>query len=323
MNGHVKRSLGIGALFMSFVLSACVQSPVRETASETIKPASTQIPAVTGTGSAVISDSIDASKEATQTLAFDAETEHKRWLAAKQSDQQQNEQFANIVGEMVSIPPGCYLMGSTDEASFANERPVHQVCLRTFKLGKTEVTFSQYDRFAKATGRELPNDEGWGRGNRPVININWQDAKAFAQWASEQTGLVLRLPSEAEWEYAARAGSTTKYSWGDSINCDQARYGYWDCNSRSTMPVGSYQANAFGIFDMHGNVWEFIEDCWHNNYQGAPTDGSARSQPQCYYRVVRGGSWNDSPGARRAAFRNRSAAVYRFNFLGFRLAQDL
>ena len=164
-------------------------------------------------------------------------------------------------------------------------------------MGRYEVTFAEYDRFVSATGRESPDDRGWGRGRRPVINVNQADAKAYATWLSAQTGKTYRLPSEAEWEYAARARTRTRYSWGDSIGCDQARYGRreggecsdsWD----GTVPVGSFEPNAFGLYDMHGNVWEWVADCWHDNYEDAPTDGSAWTTGCDSARaVLRGGSW--------------------------------
>lgn len=316
MCGKANRWLIPVVLLSALLLNACVQRPVKN-------PTGTSTTTAAATRLETLPQPANVEQNTTAITAIQQQIQQQQWLAAKAAQTQQNQVYAPITGEMITIAPGCFSMGSSDAASFANERPVHQVCLPAFRLGRTEVTFSQYDRFARATGRELPNDEGWGRQDHPVINISWEDARAFTRWASKQTGLTLRLPSEAEWEYAARAGSTTKYTWGDSIHCDQARYGYWDCNSRSTKPVGSYPGNAFGLFDMHGNVWEFVEDCWNDSYFGAPVDGSAWLQGDCSYRVVRGGSWNDSPGARRAAFRGKSAPSYRFNFLGFRLAQDL
>ena len=193
-------------------------------------------------------------------------------------------------------------------------------------MGRYEVTFADYDRFAEATSRTKPSDEGWGRGSRPVINVSWNDAKAYATWLSAQTGKTYRLPSESEWEYAARAGTRTRYSWGNDIgvnraNCDGCG-SEWD--NRRTAPVGSFAANGFGLFDMHGNVWEWVEDCGHNNYQGAPMDGSAWTNACALSSaVVRGGSWYSNPRGLRSAIRFRFAPSYRYSFFGFRLVQDL
>jgi formylglycine-generating enzyme required for sulfatase activity len=194
------------------------------------------------------------------------------------------------------------------------------------------VTFAEYDRFAEATGREKPDDEGWGRGRRPVINVSWEDARDYAQWLAEQTDRPYRLPSEAEWEYAARAGTRTAYWWGGELresgtvraNCDGCGSA-WD--NRRTAPVGSFAANPFGLHDSAGNVWEWVEDCWHDNYEGAPSDGSAwqeaKKSGECALRVLRSGAWNFVPERLRSAFRDGFVVINRVNGFGFRLAQDL
>ena len=178
--------------------------------------------------------------------------------------------------EMVVIPAGSFLMGCLSGSCYRNE-PVHSVRIASFEMSKYEVTFEEYDAFTDTTGRERTDDEGWGRGRRPVINVSWHDAVAYTQWLSSQTGKNYRLPSEAEWEYAARAGSTTRYSWGNDIgrnraNCDGCG-SQWD--DRQTAPVGSFRDNRWGLHDMHGNVEEWVQDCWNRSYRGAPTDGSA------------------------------------------------
>ena len=145
------------------------------------------------------------------------------------------------------------------------------------------MTFEEYDEFAAATGRGLSGDEGWGRGHRPVINVSWDDAQAYVAWLSQRTGKPYRLPSEAEWEYACRAGTTTPFYFGPTISTDQANYhgnytygsGQEGVYRKQTVPVGSFPANAFGLHDMHGNVWEWCADVWHDSYEGAPVDGSA------------------------------------------------
>ena len=224
---------------------------------------------------------------------------------------------------MVVVPCGSFSMGSTEET---NEQLVHVVSIAaSFALAKYEVSFAEYEAFAKATGRSEPSDSGWGRGERPVINVSWDDATAYAAWLSQQTGKTYRLPTEAEWEYAARAGSTTKYPWGDEVglnnaNCDGCG-SPWD--NKQTAPVGSFAANAFGLHDMHGNVWEWVQDCYHSSYEGAPADGAAREQCDSSSRVLRGGSWDFNPAWVRSAFRGGRTASYTGYGGGFRLAQDL
>jgi len=233
--------------------------------------------------------------------------------------------------ELVVIRAGSFRMGSNDGDS--DEKPPHEVTIsQAFALGRTEVTFEEYDRFCAATGRSKPADEGWGRGTRPVINVSWEDAQAYARWLSEQTGETYRLPSEAEWEYAARAGTTTAYWWGDQASREYANYGTdaglggfaqrrdrWEY----TAPVGPFQTNDFGLHDMHGNVWEWVEDCWNDSYQGAPTDGSAWKQGECQRRVLRGGSWSNYPRYLRSANRVRVNSGLRSIYYGFRVARTL
>ena len=173
-------------------------------------------------------------------------------------------------------------------------------------------------------GGYRPDDEGWGRGNRPVIHVSWEDAQLFLAWLNGKTSGGYRLPSEAEWEYAVRAGSKTKYSWGDAIGSNRANCAgcgsRWD--NKKTAPVGSFPANAWGLHDMHGNVMEWVEDCWNDSYEGAPTDGSVWMDGECSRRVIRGGSWNSLPRFLRSALRYRYTRADRSNFWGFRLAQD-
>ena len=216
--------------------------------------------------------------------------------------------------EMVTVPPGQFIMGSND--AWYNEKPVHTVSIKSFTMGKYNVTFKEYDEFCDATGRSKPKDEGWGRGNRPVINVNWNDAKAYCQWLSDQTGKEYRLPSEAEWEYACRAGSTGKYCFGDDENQLENYAWYLDNSGKKTHPVGEKKPNQFGLYDMHGNVWEWCEDGWHDSYKGAPTDGSIWSSGSGL-RVLRGGSWFNPSGV-RSAYRFRDFLYFRGN-VGFRL----
>ncbi|MGH8567938.1 MAG: formylglycine-generating enzyme family protein, partial [Gammaproteobacteria bacterium] len=209
-----------------------------------------------------------------------------------------------------------------------DEHPPHAVTIEPFAIGRYEVTFEEYDRFAKDTNRKLPDDGRWGRGRRPVINVTFDDAQSYAAWLSEKTGRRYRLPTEAEWEYAARAGTTTTYWWGNEVGSNHANCrgcgSEWD--SKETAPVGSFAPNAFGVYDTAGNVWEWVQDCWHESYEGAPADGSAWLETgggDCNRRGVRGGSWLDGPLNLRSANRNwirtHGAGIY----LGFRLARAL
>ena len=240
---------------------------------------------------------------------------------------------------MVIIPGGSFLMGSPDaEAPYAsvNETPQHRVTIQPFAISETAVTFEQYDAFAEVIGRDKPKDEGWGRGKRPVIHVAWGIAYWYCQWLTEQTGQTYRLPAEAEWEYACRAGTTTRFSFGNSINADQANYddsaltesNGWKqggCLGK-TQPVGSYPANPWGLHDMHGNVWELTEDPYHENYVGAPADGSAWTSGASHeYCVARGGSWFSLYSDISSAHRTKDRHAYRVNgnAMGFRVVREL
>jgi formylglycine-generating enzyme required for sulfatase activity len=229
---------------------------------------------------------------------------------------------------MIVVQGGSFDMGDNTKVGDSDETPLHCVVVRTFAIGACEVTSDEYDQFAKATNRELPNVGDWGRGRRPVINITWEDANAYAMWLSAQTGKRYRLPTEAEWEYAARAGTKTEYWWGDKLakgnaKCDGCG-SQWD--DKQTAPVGSFKPNSFGLHDTAGNVWEWVEDCWHENYNGAPTDGRAWREENggmCNLRVIRGGSWDLNPVNLRSSNRGWNTADIRYDLIGFRLAQDL
>jgi len=205
--------------------------------------------------------------------------------------------------ELVWIPSGTFQMGNNE---IEDEKPVHPVTVKSFALGKYEVTFDEYDKFCEATAREKPSDEGWGRGKRPVINVTWDDAKAYTKWLSDQTGKNYRLPTESQWEYACRAGNAGKYAFGDDVN-QLGNYGWYSKNSEGkTHPVGEKKPNAFGLYDMHGNVWEWLEDVWHTNYEGAPSDGSAWISGGDSKNLLRGGSWINSDNDSRCTYRFRN-----------------
>jgi formylglycine-generating enzyme required for sulfatase activity len=268
----------------------------------------------------------------------------------------------------VEIPGGSFMMGSND--GDADEQPVHPVSIAPFQLMTTEVTKGQFAKFVAATGyrtdaeknaggkdgcyvESSPGKGDWGyqkgkywnnvvyseRDNQPVVCISHNDATAFIEWLNRDSAERYRLPTEAEWEYAARAGSTGKYSFGDSESalCSHAngadlsakrQYSGWttsDCTDDHvyTAPVGSFQANAFGLYDMHGNVWEWTQDCWKEDYKNAPSNGRAITDGDCARRVLRGGSWLGKPIGLRSAYRNGDGTDDRDGRFGLRLARDL
>lgn len=230
---------------------------------------------------------------------------------------------------MVLVPAGSFIMGSPDneEGHLSNEGPQHRVRLRSFAVGKFEITFNQWQVCVDREGchNREPNDFGWGRGNRPVLDVSWSDAQEYVRWLSGATGKNYRLLSEAEWEYAARARTATAFSFGDRVSRQVV-----GLNVSATSPVGSYPANAFGLHDMHGNVFEWIQDCYNDSYDGAPSDGSPWLSGDCQVRMIRGGSWRYPPvGEMRSAFRGRSnnrtrnAQTAGPDSIGFRVARDL
>lgn len=242
---------------------------------------------------------------------------------------------ANFAPELVVVPPGTFWMGSKDGEGSDDERPRHEVTIGyPLLVGKYPITFAEWDAYAdKAGGGGLfsiggskmhkPNDQGWGRGWRPVINVSWNDAKGYAEWLSKATHKPYRLLSEAEWEYCCRAGTTKAYSFGDTITKQQAQFSEsgWG-SAKQTIEVGSFPPNPLGLHDMHGNVWEWCEDPLHPNYEGAPADGSAWLKgSDAVSRVVRGGSWSNGPRNLRSASRIRVQPDSRDIGLGFRLAR--
>ena len=227
---------------------------------------------------------------------------------------------------MVIVPPGSFRMEDIQDQETGSDQPLHTVHIgRPFAIGKYEVMFEEYDGFARATGRTLPSDGGWGRGKRPVINVSWEDGVAYAKWLSEQTGKRYRLTSEAEWEYAARSGTETHYWWGNHIgynraNCDGCG-SQWD--NKETAPVGSFEPNPFGLYDTAGNVWEWVQDCMSGSYGAADTHGSVRLPSACPERVFRGGSWNVDPHKLRSAKRTWDGPGLHYSYVGLRIARDL
>ena len=224
--------------------------------------------------------------------------------------------------EMVVVPAGNFMMGAKQDY----ERPVHRVQIdKQFAIGRYEITFTEWMKCTtEGPCNHTPNDRGWGRANRPVINISWIDAKAYATWLSQTTGQTYRLPSEAEWEYAARGGTKTPFWWGQdqgsrNANCAECNTG----QGLKTLPVGSFKPNPFGLFDTSGNVAEWVEDCWNDNYRGAPADGSPWITGQCRLRVLRGGAFDSQASYASSEARFRYDYDVRYSANGFRLVREL
>ena len=236
---------------------------------------------------------------------------------------------ADVCPEMVVVPSGSFTMGRSDGVS--REGPRRSVGIaQPFAVGRFEVTFAEWDACVDDGGcpradsaTEGPgHDEGWGRGRRPVINVTWQEANLYVLWLSSRTGKRYRLLSEAEWEYVARAGTGSAFGSGRNSPLTEEEANFNNQFGR-TVSVGTYQANRFGVHDMHGNVYEWVRDCWNPNYSNAPTEGSAWTQGNCSLRVARGGYWRAGSDTARADSREWQQATQRENYLGFRVARTL
>lgn len=242
----------------------------------------------------------------------------------------------DLIPEMIDIPAGQFVMGCVSQIDCKpREEPVHTVSVDAFQLAKTEVTAELWAACVNANGCDIiPENNGLVEQGMPVRYVSWDDAQVFLAWLNSATGQTYRLPTEAEWEYAARAGTSTPFSTGTCITSDQANsegnaFAIAGCqhdehNRKQALPVASFEANTFGLHDMHGNVWEWVQDCWHENYDGAPTDGSAwvGSDGQCDRHVMRGGTWHGSVSYMRSAYRFRYPKEIRTGGLGFRLARS-
>jgi len=270
-----------------------------------------------------------------------------------------NEENTFTKPEMIKMPAGSFQMGDISGGGESNEKPVHSVTVETFEMGKYEVTLGQFRAFVDDTGYQTDAEKGIGgidgcftiesdnsdavewqadktwrdtnfsqSENDPVVCVSKNDAQTYIKWLNEQTGLNYRLPSEAEWEYTARAGTTEKYSFSDTEE-DLCTYGNVsqsiDCSDGYdfTAPVGQFEANPFGLHDIHGNVWEWTQDCWHDDYIGAPDNGYAWGSVDCDYAVLRGGSWVNLPPLLRVSYRESNPPGVRNSFYGFRLARSL
>jgi formylglycine-generating enzyme required for sulfatase activity len=241
----------------------------------------------------------------------------------------------NVCPEMAVIPAGSFMMGvPPNETGDPDETPQHRVTIaRQFAVGRYSVTFNEWDACVSDGGCNnwKPPDRGWGRGRRPVINVSWDDAKAYVTWLSRRTGQTYRLLSEAEREYVTRAGTSTPFWWGTSISTNQANYdGNYTYGTGSkgesrmqTVPVDSFDPNPWGLFQVHGNVWDWVDDCYHDSYDKAPADGSAWMSGDCGRRVGRGGAWDSGPSILRAANRGPFPAGSRFGGVSFRVGRTL
>jgi len=235
------------------------------------------------------------------------------------------------VPELVPVPAGRFLMGAGEDDKFAGmlELPRREVCIaKPFAIGKTPVTFAQWDAYAEGNPDAWsPPDYDAGRGELPVSSVSWEDVQGYLSWLSEISGSGYRLPTEAEWEYACRAGTTTTFHTGDELTLGQANYWYAEDGRKvgpgAPRPVGAYPSNAFGLHDMHGTICELVQDTWQDGYNGLPTDGSAYVNDESGFVVCRGGSWDYAPRLLRSAFRDWVRRTGRFDNIGFRVARDM
>ncbi len=271
----------------------------------------------------------DIAVEAVSTIGFNAGKGNDgvnyshRWEKLPPSLFQDTMADGVLAPEMVIIQGREFIRG--DAQGDSDERPPTAVNPGTFAIGIFEITFDQYDQFCTDTRREFPDDGGWGRGNNPVVNVSWQDAKAYTEWLSNKTRKRYRLPSDAEWEYAARAGTESRYWWGDETgiaraNCEGCS-SLWD--GAKSAPVGRFAANPLGLHDTAGNVFEWVADCYHDSFANAPADGAPLEKPGCGKRVIRGGAWSFPPKEIRSANRWRDFPTRRSDDTGFRVARDI
>ncbi len=226
--------------------------------------------------------------------------------------------------EMIWLPAGDFLMGAKKSSPDSEEKPQHKVHIPRLAMSRFEVTIAQYERFARATGRKLPDTLYMDKADHPIINVSWDDAIYYARWLSKQSGHRYRLPTEAEWEYAARAGTTTSYWWGNRIGKNRAHC--FGCGAafdpRKPARIGSFAPSPFGLYDTAGNVMEWVQDCWHNDYVGAPEDGSAWAGGDCSRRVVRGGSYSSPARSLRPAKRDSYRSNHGYDNVGIRVVRD-
>lgn len=242
------------------------------------------------------------------------------------------EQIAEtVIPELVTVLAGAFVMGAGEDDKFATklELPRHEVVFpKPFALGKYPVTFAQYDAYVEATsGLAAPPDYETGRGDHPVGSVSWLDVQGYLEWLRNLTGKPFRLPSEAEWEYACRAGTTTTFSTGDDLTTEQANYWYSENGKKigpgKPLPVGSYAPNAFGLYDMHGTICELVEDSWADTYEERTSDPAPYYSDESHLVITRGGAWDYAARLLRSAFRDWVDRDRRFDNIGFRVACDI
>jgi formylglycine-generating enzyme required for sulfatase activity len=306
--------IGAGAIFIPRVLAPPTPAPVPgpvHVVPAPVPPAPTPTPA--------------PAPAPTRAIVYPLTPEREQALRPKDTF----KECANCP-EMVVLPSGSYTMGSppSERGRWDDESPQHIVTIaKPFAVAKFDITFDEWAACAAGGGCDgyKPPDQGWGRGRRPVINVTWYDANAYVTWLAKTTGKTYRLLSESEWEYAARAGTTTAYYWGDNIgtnnaNCESCG-SQWD--NQQTAPVGSFSPNQFGLYDMAGNVDQWLQDCYNATYDGAPADGSAWISGDCKSRIVRGGYLYSQPSAIRSACRGRLSPTAQGDELSFRVGRTL
>lgn len=279
------------------------------------------------------SKSVFVGADAVVMVSFDLEkkaTEKAILLAtARLKSQGFDDKGSYIIPPMVKVNAGTFQMGSNIND---NEKPIHEVNIKNdFYMGKYEVTFAEYDKFCEDTNRKKPADEGFRIASKPVINISWNDANEYAKWLSQKTGQNYKLPSESQWEYATKAGTNTKYSFGDDEN-QLAQYDWYEKNSYDkgenhpdygTHNVGSKKPNPWGLYDVHGNVWEWVDDWYVDNYKNTPRNEDSNIKGEKKNKVIRGGSWDRFTFNSRAAYRDAASPFGSGNNIGFRLSKTL
>lgn len=276
------------------------------------------IAAAGGASTAKVAATTESTEKSKPVIANYADTS-KKGISSPASDNDEKT-IAFVAPVVVAIPAGKFVMGS--EAGAEDEKPMREVSIEAFSMSKHEITMEQYRVYAIDNDMLPPQYEAADY-NRPVANVSWQDAQAYVQWLSKRTKKQYRLPTEAQWEYAARAGSVTPFFTGeDLLNAANCVGCGSEWGGKQTAPVGSFQPNQFGLYDMHGNVWEWVQDCWTDNYFGRGDNAAAISRQGCDRFVMRGGSWYNEADYARASYRGNEAPGFRDKGVGFRVVHD-
>jgi len=321
---------GVGVFLMQGGKKAPATMPDTTATSET-EPATTATAEGTESGESANTTAATASNPATSPSSSSTTTANATKITkpenyANGSEFQDSLKSGGTGPAMIVIPAGSYEMGSPGSSRHGEERPRHSVTLKKFAFSKYEIIFDQYDQFANAAGRKLPDNLYMDRKTHPVILVTWDDAYYYTQWLSEQTGATYRLPSESEWEYAASAGKKSPYWWGYTIEPNMAHC-QLGCSTpydpKKPTAVGSFKPNPFGVYDTAGNVAEWVEDCWHEDYNNAPTNGKVWVGGDCVYRAVRGGSYFSPEDSIRSSKRDKFKSDQAYDHIGIRVVRDL